>query len=89
VLPVVHALSLRLGIWAVVPRKLILQVGCDVVYMVTGGMVSSMGSPNDRVKLPDLSMRWLKGICPRCNNKVVIIIFHVYDKYLFLMLELY
>jgi hypothetical protein len=31
----------------------------------------------------------LKGICPRGNNKMVIIIFHVYDKCLFLMLELY
>jgi hypothetical protein len=31
----------------------------------------------------------LKGICPRGNNKVVIIIFHVYDKCLFIMLELY
>jgi hypothetical protein len=31
----------------------------------------------------------LKGLCPRGNNKVVIIIFHVYDKCLFLMLELY
>jgi hypothetical protein len=30
----------------------------------------------------------LKGICPRGNNKVVIIIFHIYDKCLFLMLEL-
>jgi hypothetical protein len=30
----------------------------------------------------------LKGICPRGNNKVVINIFHVYDKCLFLMLEL-
>jgi hypothetical protein len=33
--------------------------------------------------------RFVKGICPRGNNKVVIIIFHVYDKCLFLMLELY
>jgi hypothetical protein len=32
---------------------------------------------------------FLKGICPRGNNNVVIIIFHVYDKCLFLMLELY
>ena len=31
----------------------------------------------------------LKGICPRGNNKVVIILFHVYDKCLFYMLELY
>jgi hypothetical protein len=31
----------------------------------------------------------VKGICPRGNNKVVIIIFHGYDKCLFLMLELY
>jgi hypothetical protein len=33
--------------------------------------------------------RDLKGIYPRGNNKVVIIIFYVYDKCLFLMLELY
>jgi hypothetical protein len=31
----------------------------------------------------------VKGICPRGNNKVVIIIFHIYGKCLFLMLELY
>jgi hypothetical protein len=37
----------------------------------------------------ELSLGMLKGICPRGNNKVVIIIFHVYDKCLFLMLELY
>jgi hypothetical protein len=36
-----------------------------------------------------LSHITLKGICPRGNNKVVIILFHVYDKCLFLMLELY
>ena len=28
----------------------------------------------------------VKGICPRGNNKVVIILFQVYDKCLFLML---
>jgi amino acid permease len=33
----VHALGPRLGIWVVVPQQLIVQVGCDVVYMVTGG----------------------------------------------------
>jgi hypothetical protein len=33
--------------------------------------------------------RNLKGMCPRGNNKVVIIIFYIYDKCLFLMLELY
>src|SRR4051812_2398563 len=31
----------------------------------------------------------LMGICPRGNNKVFIILFLVYDKRLFLMLELY
>jgi hypothetical protein len=31
----------------------------------------------------------LKGICPRGNNKVVIILFHVHNRCLFLMLELY
>jgi hypothetical protein len=38
---------------------------------------------------PPGNNRSLKGICPRGNNKVVIIIFHVDDKCLFLMLELY
>jgi amino acid permease len=33
----VHALGPRLGLWVVVPLQLIVQVGCDVVYMVTGG----------------------------------------------------
>ena len=32
---------------------------------------------------PEINM---KGICPRGNNKVVIILFQVYDKCLFLML---
>jgi hypothetical protein len=31
----------------------------------------------------------LKGICPRGNNKVVIILFRVHNRCLFLMLELY
>ena len=32
-----HAFGPRLGLWVVVPQQLIVQVGCDVVYMVTGG----------------------------------------------------
>jgi hypothetical protein len=43
----------------------------------------------DRFSLPSLPAMSVKGIYPRGNNKVVIIIFHVYDKCLFLMLELY
>jgi hypothetical protein len=35
------------------------------------------------------SSRHLKGICPRGNNKVVIILFHVHNRCLFFMLELY
>jgi hypothetical protein len=31
----------------------------------------------------------LKGICPRGNNKVVIILFRVHNRCLFFMLELY
>jgi hypothetical protein len=31
----------------------------------------------------------VKGICPRGNNKVVIILFHVHNRCLFLVLELY
>jgi hypothetical protein len=37
-----------------------------------------------------LTSAWqLKGICPRGNNKVVIILFRVHNRCLFLMLELY
>ncbi|CAD6263459.1 unnamed protein product [Miscanthus lutarioriparius] len=32
-----HALGPRLGPWVVVPQQLIVQLGCDMVYMVTGG----------------------------------------------------
>ncbi|KAL6652612.1 hypothetical protein ACP70R_011537 [Stipagrostis hirtigluma subsp. patula] len=32
-----HALGPRLGPWLVVPQQLIVQLGCDMVYMVTGG----------------------------------------------------
>jgi hypothetical protein len=28
----------------------------------------------------------MKGICPKGNNKIVIILFYVYDRYLFFML---
>jgi hypothetical protein len=31
----------------------------------------------------------MKGICPRGNNKVVIILFRVHNRCLFFMLELY
>jgi hypothetical protein len=47
-----------------------------------------LGNHSSRMRL-DAQSTNLKGICPRGNNKVVIIIFHVYDKCLFLMLELY
>ncbi|KAF0927235.1 hypothetical protein E2562_031178 [Oryza meyeriana var. granulata] len=32
-----HAFSKRLGLWIIVPLQLIVQVGTDIVYMVTGG----------------------------------------------------
>ncbi|XP_072980241.1 lysine histidine transporter-like 6 [Typha angustifolia] len=32
-----HAFGPRLGLWIVVPQQLIVQIGCDTVYMVTGG----------------------------------------------------
>ena len=32
-----HAFGPRLGPWIVLPQQLIVQVGCDIVYMVTGG----------------------------------------------------
>lgn len=32
-----YAFGPKLGPWVVVPQQLIVQVGCDIVYMVTGG----------------------------------------------------
>lgn len=32
-----HAFGSKLGPWVVLPQQLIVQVGCDIVYMVTGG----------------------------------------------------
>ncbi|GFP90713.1 lysine histidine transporter-like 6 [Phtheirospermum japonicum] len=32
-----HAFGTKLGAWIVLPQQLIVQVGCDIVYMVTGG----------------------------------------------------
>ncbi|KAL9317868.1 hypothetical protein ACSQ67_014385 [Phaseolus vulgaris] len=32
-----HAFGPKLGPWIVLPQQLVVQVGCDVVYMVTGG----------------------------------------------------
>lgn len=32
-----HAFGQKLGPWIVLPQQLIVQVGCDIVYMVTGG----------------------------------------------------
>lgn len=32
-----HAFGPKLGAWIVLPQQLIVQVGCDIVYMVTGG----------------------------------------------------
>ncbi|KAK7343900.1 hypothetical protein VNO77_13006 [Canavalia gladiata] len=32
-----HAFGAKLGPWIVLPQQLIVQVGCDIVYMVTGG----------------------------------------------------
>jgi len=32
-----HAFGQRLGLWIIVPQQLIVEVGTDIVYMVTGG----------------------------------------------------
>ena len=32
-----HAFGEKLGLWIVVPQQLIVEVGVDIVYMVTGG----------------------------------------------------
>lgn len=32
-----HAFGEKLGLWIVVPQQLVVEVGVDIVYMVTGG----------------------------------------------------
>jgi hypothetical protein len=32
-----HAFGDRLGLWIIVPQQLVVEVGTDIVYMVTGG----------------------------------------------------
>ena len=32
-----HAFGEKLGLWVVVPQQLVVEVGVDIVYMVTGG----------------------------------------------------
>jgi hypothetical protein len=56
---------------------------CCSLFLLGVLVVRTLESPSE------LFAPIVKGICPRGNNKVNIIIFHVYDKCLFLMLELY
>ncbi|GLT65339.1 hypothetical protein SLA2020_377830 [Shorea laevis] len=48
-----HAFGEKLGLWIVVPQQLIVEVGVDIVYMVTGG--KSLQKFHDTV-------------CPNCNQ---------------------
>ncbi|KAJ3678134.1 hypothetical protein LUZ60_001937 [Juncus effusus] len=48
-----HAFGEKLGLWIVVPQQLIVEVGVDIVYMVTGG--KSLKKFHDTV-------------CPSCKN---------------------
>lgn len=48
-----YAFGEKMGLWLVVPQQLMVQVGCDIVYMVTGGsslmkfynIISPQGKP--------------------------------------------
>jgi hypothetical protein len=66
------------------PTNLENWIGYDTLFLTSSFIlsVSLERSPNTMRIL-------LKGICARGNNKIVITLFHVYDKCLFLMLELY
>lgn len=48
-----HAFGEKLGLWIVVPQQLIVEVGVDIVYMVTGG--KSLKKFHDTV-------------CPECKD---------------------
>jgi hypothetical protein len=58
------------------------EVHTEMMRVLTQNMVN-----RDSNKIPP-GMQ-LKGICPRGNNKVVIILFRVHNRCLFFMLELY
>ncbi|KAL2928682.1 Lysine histidine transporter 1 [Bienertia sinuspersici] len=47
-----HAFGDKLGLWLIVPQQVMVQAGCDIVYMVTGG--SSL-------------MKFYSIICPDCK----------------------
>ncbi|KAL0377333.1 UNVERIFIED_CONTAM: Lysine histidine transporter 1 [Sesamum radiatum] len=48
-----HAFGEKLGLWIVVPQQLVVEVGVDIVYMVTGG--------KSLKKFHDL-------VCPKCKD---------------------
>jgi amino acid permease len=58
-----HAFGERLGLWIVVPQQLIVEVGVDIVYMVTGG--------KSLMKFHDL----VCTSCPRIRQTFWIMIF--------------
>ncbi|KAL2897958.1 Lysine histidine transporter 1 [Bienertia sinuspersici] len=47
-----HAFGDKLGLWLIVPQQVMVQAGCDIVYMVTGG--SSL-------------MKFYSIVCPDCK----------------------
>ncbi|KAL2926176.1 Lysine histidine transporter 1 [Bienertia sinuspersici] len=47
-----YAFGEKLGLWLIVPQQVIVQAGCDIVYMVTGG--SSL-------------QKFYSIVCPRCK----------------------
>ncbi|RVW65066.1 Lysine histidine transporter-like 6 [Vitis vinifera] len=48
-----YAFGPKLGPWIVLPQQLIVQVGCDIVYMVTGGSVSRSSWKSPAATAPD------------------------------------
>jgi hypothetical protein len=48
-----HAFGEKLGLWIIVPQQLIVEVGVDIVYMVTGG--------KSLMKFHDI-------VCPSCKK---------------------
>jgi len=48
-----HAFGEKLGLWIVMPQQLVVQIGVDIVYMVTGG--ASL-------------QKFHNTVCPSCKN---------------------
>lgn len=67
-----EAFGERLGLWIVVPQQIIVEVGVDIVYMVTGGQ--SLWKFYQLIRCPDLDLK-IHNSCNHIGKTAFIVIF--------------